>query len=151
MRLPSAVFPDLENAGVLITGGASGIGAALVEGFAAQGAKVAFIDIDASAGNAVTDRLSAARHKPLFLHADLTDLDAMKHAVAEAGSTFGGIRVLVNNAAWDDRKDIDDLSEPRLPPARSATPHQMAPRLPCARARACRAPLPHELRCRSSS
>ncbi|RYE41524.1 MAG: 3-oxoacyl-ACP reductase, partial [Hyphomicrobiales bacterium] len=46
MSLPSAIFPDLEDAGVLITGGASGIGAALVAGFAAQKAKVAFVDID---------------------------------------------------------------------------------------------------------
>jgi NAD(P)-dependent dehydrogenase (short-subunit alcohol dehydrogenase family) len=111
MRLPSALFKDLENAGVLITGGGSGIGAALVEGFAAQGAKVAFIDIDETAGNAVVEALSGAAHRPLFLNADLTDIAATRAAVNAAGEAFGGIRVLVNNAAWDDRRDIDDITE----------------------------------------
>ena len=111
MSLPGAVFPDLEDAGVLITGGASGIGAALVEGFTAQKAKVAFIDIDRGAGEALVERLASARHKPLFLHADLADVEAISRAVASAGETFGSLRVIVNNAAWDDRRDIDELTE----------------------------------------
>lgn len=111
MPLPSAVFPDLVDAGVLITGGASGIGAALVEGFAAQGAKVAFIDINQEAGEMLVEALSGARHKPVFLHVDLTDLDAVRRAVSQAGEAFGGIRVLINNAAWDDRKDLEQLTE----------------------------------------
>jgi galactose dehydrogenase len=111
MPLPSAIFPDLADAGVLITGGASGIGAALVEGFAAQKAKVAFIDINRPAGEALVERLSAARHKPLFLPADLADLTAAQRAVAEAGEAFGSLKVLISNAAWDDRKDIEDLTE----------------------------------------
>ena len=110
MPMPNATFPDLEDAGVLITGGASGIGAALVEGFTAQKAKVAFIDIDKTAGDALVAKLAGARHRPLFLPADLADLDAAKQAVSAAGEAFGGIRVLINNAAWDDRKDIDDLT-----------------------------------------
>lgn len=110
MPLPSATFPDLEDAGVLITGGASGIGAALVEGFAAQKAKVAFIDIDRSAGDVLVEKLSGAKHKPLFLPVDLADIQATQQAVSTAGDAFGGIKVLINNAAWDDRKDIDDLT-----------------------------------------
>lgn len=110
MRMPSATFPDLENAGVLITGGASGIGAALVEGFAAQKAKVAFIDIDRPAGEALVEKLAGARHKPLFLAADLADIKASEHAVSTAGEAFGGIKVVINNAAWDDRREIDDLT-----------------------------------------
>lgn len=110
MRLPSIVFTDLEDAGVLITGGGSGIGAALVEGFAAQNAKVAFIDIDRHASEALADRLAGARHKPHYLNADLTDLAATKAAVQAAGEMLGNISVLVNNAAWDDRKDIDDIT-----------------------------------------
>jgi NAD(P)-dependent dehydrogenase (short-subunit alcohol dehydrogenase family) len=111
MQWPSAVFPDLEDAGVLITGGASGIGAALVEGFAAQKAKVAFIDIDATAGNSLAEKLGGARHRPVFLHVDLADIAAIRAAVAKAGEAFGSIRVLVNNAAWDDRRDIEDIDE----------------------------------------
>lgn len=111
MALRSAVFPDLENVGVLITGGATGIGAALVEGFAAQNARVAFIDIDEASGEMLVTRLGGSRHPPLFLHADLTDIAATRDAVAAAAATLGTIRVLVNNAAWDDRRDIDDLTE----------------------------------------
>jgi NAD(P)-dependent dehydrogenase (short-subunit alcohol dehydrogenase family) len=109
--MPSAIFPDLEDAGVLITGGASGIGAALVAGFAAQKAKVAFIDIDNASGNALVDALSDAKHKPVFLPADLADIEATRKAVATAGAALGAIRVLINNAAWDDRKDLEDLTE----------------------------------------
>lgn len=111
MQLPSAVFPDLEDAGVLITGGASGIGAALVEGFSAQKARVAFIDIDQPAGNSLVERLSGFKHRPVFLHTDLTDIAATRAAVASIGDAFGGIRVLINNAAWDDRRDIEDIDE----------------------------------------
>jgi NAD(P)-dependent dehydrogenase (short-subunit alcohol dehydrogenase family) len=111
MPFPSAVFPDLEDAGVLITGGASGIGAALVEGFAAQNAKVAFVDIDAAAAGILLERLEPVRHRPLFLEADLADLDAMRTAVDTAAEAFGSIRVLVNNAAWDDRRDIDAITD----------------------------------------
>ena len=56
-----ARYPSLEGRNVLLTGGATGIGASLVEAFAAQGARVAFIDIDADAGAALADRLSVAR------------------------------------------------------------------------------------------
>lgn len=111
MSLPSAIFPDLEDAGVLITGGASGIGAALVAGFAAQKAKVAFLDIDRTAGEALAASTAETKHRPHFLHVDLTDLEATRAAVDTAGKTLGGLKVLVNNAAWDDRRDIDELTE----------------------------------------
>lgn len=96
---------------MLITGGASGIGAALVEGFAAQNAKVAFIDIDGPTGLALVEKLSWARHAPVFLQADLADIKAIQDAVSAAGAALGSIRVLVNNAAWDDRKDFEELTE----------------------------------------
>lgn len=111
MPMPSALFPDLADAGVLITGGASGIGAALVEGFTAQKAKVAFLDINETAGDTLVEKLSGAHHKPLFVPADLADIEAMRRAVASAGEALGSIKVLINNAAWDDRKDLEDLTE----------------------------------------
>ncbi|WP_265516157.1 SDR family NAD(P)-dependent oxidoreductase [Nitratireductor luteus] len=104
-------FGDLEGASVLITGGGSGIGAALTEGFVAQGARTAFIDINAEAGQSLVDRLGADHDDaPLFLRADLRDIEALRAAVAEAVEKHGPISVLVNNAAWDDRHQIEDVT-----------------------------------------
>lgn len=104
MPAPSASFPDLQDRGVLITGGASGIGAALVEHFARQGARVAFIDRAVEAGEALAAGLGGTlRHDPLFLAGDLTDIATIERLVAEAADRLGGLGVLVNNAARDDR------------------------------------------------
>ena len=102
-----ARYPSLEGRSVLITGGATGIGASLVEAFAAQGARVAFIDIDTGAGETLADRLSAARTAPLFLAADLTDTAALHVAIDIARRRVGPITVLLNNAATDQRHSID--------------------------------------------
>lgn len=103
--------PDLESASVLITGGGSGIGAALTEGFLRQKAKVAFIDIDRQASHALCDRLeSEFGARPLFLEADLTDIDALRAAAAQAADANGPVSVLVNNAARDDRNDVEDTT-----------------------------------------
>lgn len=109
--MPSARFPDLEGASVLITGGGSGIGAALVEGFAAQGAKVAFMDIAEAPSRALAERLADGPHAPLFLRADVRDIGALREAAAEAAHRHGAVTVLVNNAAFDDRHDIADVTE----------------------------------------
>ncbi|CAJ1391535.1 MAG: SDR family oxidoreductase [Roseitalea sp.] len=102
------IYPDLKGASVLITGGGSGIGAALTEGFVAQGAQVAFIDIAEEASKALAHDLGARYgHAPLYLKADLTDVEAIRAAVAEAARDHGLVTVLVNNAAWDDRHEID--------------------------------------------
>jgi len=99
-----ARYPSLEDRTVLITGGATGIGASFVEHFAAQGSRVAFFDIDASAGEALADELGDSRHKPLFLPCDLTDIDALRKAIADVKGALGPIEVLVNNAAnWISR------------------------------------------------
>ena len=98
----SAVFNDLKGRSVFITGGASGIGAALVEGFVAQGAKVAFADI--IEGTPLSDRLEAEHgNRPLALTADVTDIPALQRAIAQAAEIHGPILTLVNNAARDDR------------------------------------------------
>jgi NAD(P)-dependent dehydrogenase (short-subunit alcohol dehydrogenase family) len=110
--MPSARFPDLEGASVLITGGGSGIGAALTEGFALQGCKVAFIDIADAPSRALADRLSGSvMHRPLYLKADLRDIDALRAAVAGAAAAHGPATVLINNAAYDQRHAVEDITE----------------------------------------
>jgi len=112
MPMMQAHFPDLKDAGVLVTGGGSGIGASLVEAFAAQGARVAFIDIAEEPSVALVARLAhAARHPVHFFKTDLRDIAATRQSVEAAAAATGGIKVLVNNAAWDDRHDIDTVTE----------------------------------------
>src|SRR5687767_14924286 len=99
--MPSARFPDLEGASVLITGGGSGIGAALTEGFTRQGARVAFIDIAEAPSRALAERIAATEVlRPLYLEADLTDIGALRKAAAEAAAAHGPVTVLINNAAF---------------------------------------------------
>lgn len=105
------VFGDLAGASVLITGGGTGIGAALTASFAGQGARVAFIDIAADASEKLVVELeNSPGGRPLFIHGDLTDLDVIDSAAAQAASAHGPVGVLVNNAAWDDRHRIEDLT-----------------------------------------
>ncbi|WP_109482256.1 SDR family oxidoreductase [Paraburkholderia sp. C35] len=105
-----ARYPSLVDRTVLITGGATGIGASFVEHFVAQGARVAFFDIDETAGDVLADQLGDSRHKPLFLRADLTDIDALKKAIADVRAALGPIEALVNNAANDKRHKIEDVT-----------------------------------------
>jgi NAD(P)-dependent dehydrogenase (short-subunit alcohol dehydrogenase family) len=104
--------PDLADKGVLITGGATGIGAALAAAFAAQGARVSFIDIADEAGRELATSLSrSSRHPVTFLHADLRQVAEIRSAVDEAARAAGSLSVLVNNAGWDDRHDVDTVTE----------------------------------------
>jgi NAD(P)-dependent dehydrogenase (short-subunit alcohol dehydrogenase family) len=105
-----AHFPDLSGASVFITGGGSGIGAALVDGFLEQGARVAFVDI-ADAGGFASEM--AAKHgiRPLFLRCDVTDTAALRAAVAEAARAHGPVTVLVNNVANDVRHGTLEVTE----------------------------------------
>jgi NAD(P)-dependent dehydrogenase (short-subunit alcohol dehydrogenase family) len=105
----SASYQDLNGKSVLITGGASGIGAALTEGFLAQGCKVAFIDL--LDGAELCDRLEASYgSRPLAIQADLTDMLALRSAISAAATTNGPISILVNNAALDDRHETLDVT-----------------------------------------
>jgi NAD(P)-dependent dehydrogenase (short-subunit alcohol dehydrogenase family) len=111
MTLPSSQFADLRDSGVVVTGGGSGIGAALVEGFARQGARVAFIDVAEDTSRALADRLAAETgHRPEFIAADLTDVEAARAAAAAAVTALGSVRVLVNNAARDDRQPLEAVT-----------------------------------------
>ncbi|MEJ6396978.1 SDR family NAD(P)-dependent oxidoreductase [Yoonia sp. 208BN28-4] len=96
----TAVFPSLKGASVFITGGGSGIGAALVAGFLEQGAKVAFADLADAAQNP----------DAMFLPCDVTDIAALTIAMEKAAAAHGPITVLVNNAANDMRYFIDEIT-----------------------------------------
>ncbi len=107
----TAIYPELQDRRVIITGGATGIGAGLVEGFVAQGAQVVFVDIQDAEGEALAARLAqGARHAPVYRHLDLVDIDSVRETIAAIVAEFGGIDVLVNNAANDDRHQIADVT-----------------------------------------
>lgn len=109
--MPSAQFPDLTGRSVLITGGGSGIGAALTEGFLRQGCKVAFIDIAEKPSEALCDSLERqVGARPLFVKTDLRDIEALQAAVAKAAAAHGPVTVLINNAALDDRHKLSDVT-----------------------------------------
>lgn len=104
-------YSSLRGRPVLITGGATGIGAALVREFAAQGAVVGFIDIDVDNArvlqSSVAKELGARVH---FARGDVTDIDALRHAIAVIRADIGPIRVLLNNAANDERHRVEDTT-----------------------------------------
>ena len=102
-----ARYPSLLDRPVLITGGATGIGMTLVQAFADQGARVGFIDIDVPSAESLVAQLGGARHVPVFVAADLTDIDALDAAIAAVRARIGPIAVLLNNAANDQRHSID--------------------------------------------
>jgi D-xylose 1-dehydrogenase len=106
-----ARYPSLHDRVVFITGGGSGIGAAMVEAFAAQKANVAFVDIAVEASKELAAKIGASGPPPLFLHCDLTDIAALEAAMEEVKQRLGPIGVLINNAANDQRQHADETSE----------------------------------------
>jgi NAD(P)-dependent dehydrogenase (short-subunit alcohol dehydrogenase family) len=106
-----ASYPSLQGRLVLTTGGASGIGASMVKHFAAQGSKVAFLDIDQEMAAKLVKEISACGSEaPVFLRCDLKDIPALRAAIAEIENRHGAIRVLVNNAANDDRHKFAEVT-----------------------------------------
>jgi NAD(P)-dependent dehydrogenase (short-subunit alcohol dehydrogenase family) len=103
-------YESLRDRTVLITGGASGIGEEYVKAFAENGAKVAFFDLNAEAGQALTKALSSARHAPLFLRCDVTNTSELKSAIAEIRQKLGSASALINNAANDQRQVYEDVT-----------------------------------------
>ena len=104
-------YAGLAGRVVLITGGASGIGAAFVRAFASQQARVAFLDIDAAAGETLVQEVAAASGSaPLFVACDLLDIDALRDAMAQVRITLGDAAVLVNNAANDQRQVLSEVT-----------------------------------------
>ncbi|MCH8615442.1 SDR family oxidoreductase [Sphingomonas sp. SM33] len=101
-----AVYPSLRGKRVLVTGGGSGIGAGIVEGFASQGADVTFFDVSNGESQAVADKFGAR-----YVENNLMDVTGTKAAIARLIDEGGAFDVLVNNAANDDRHSIDDVTE----------------------------------------
>jgi len=102
-----AIYPSLAGRVALVTGGATGIGAAIVQAFVRNDAKVAVLDVQRDAGEALAAELGPS---VLFLPCDVTDVEALRAAVAEAQTRLGPIRVLVNNAANDHRYTLEELT-----------------------------------------
>ena len=105
-----AIYPSLAGRRVLVTGGASGIGAAMVAAFAAQGCAVAFLDIDRAHGEALAATLAHLPHPPRYTPCDLTDLDDLRRVIDAIEAAMGGIDVLINNAANDDRHTLAEVT-----------------------------------------
>lgn len=111
MTGPFATYPSLDGRPVLVTGGGTGIGAAIVELFHAQGSRVAFLDIAEKPSRALAAKLSARPGTPpVFLPCDLRDIDGLRAAVRAAADAVGPLRVLVNNAANDDRHRLEEVT-----------------------------------------
>lgn len=104
MTYGSVSYRSLQNRRVLITGGASGIGEEMVRAFVSQGSSVAFLDINATAGEAL-----AAETGARFVACDLTDIAALRASVTQVESLLGGIDVLINNAGKDDRQVMAEV------------------------------------------
>ena len=110
----ATTYPSLAGETVFVTGGATGIGATLVEAFARQGSRVGFVDVDATAGEALADGLAAdGATRPWFRDVDVTDVAALSGAVDDAVEALGPLLGLINNVGNDTRIPPAELDEAR--------------------------------------
>lgn len=107
MTADFAIYPSLANKTIVVTGGASGIGAEIVRAFAAQNARVGFIDLNREASESLAAEVGG---DTTFESCDLRDIDALKGAFAALNDRLGPATVLVNNAAHDDRHEWQDVT-----------------------------------------
>ncbi|MCX8520009.1 MAG: SDR family NAD(P)-dependent oxidoreductase, partial [Rhodoferax sp.] len=106
-----ARFPSLQAQRVFITGGGTGIGAAMVAAFAEQGAQVAFVDFAEAPSRALVSHIAAAGHaKPWYRLCDVRDIAALQTAVADAIAALGDFATLINNVARDDRHTLESVT-----------------------------------------
>jgi len=110
MIMSHAVYPSLRNKHVVVTGGGSSIGAAIVEAFARQGAQVAFIDIAETESRELERKLAASERPPRYHKCDLTDVDAIREVFPRIRAETGPVDILVNNAANDDRHSLQETT-----------------------------------------
>ncbi len=106
-----ASYPSLRNKVVIVTGGASGIGESIVEQFIIQKSKVAFIDIEENLAKNLIERINKKYNiKPLFIKCDLKNISELKVSIQQVKRDLGPISILINNAANDERHNIDDVT-----------------------------------------
>ncbi len=106
-----ARFPSLNGRSVFVTGGGSGIGAAIVSAFAEQGARVAFIDVAQEASERLVQQLAdAGLPKPWWRACDVKDIAALQAAIRDAAAALGDFSALVNNVASDDRHSLESVT-----------------------------------------
>lgn len=106
-----ATYPSLKGKRVFVTGGGTGIGEAIVQAFVEQGAVVGFVDIAKQASEDLCARLAQAGHQaPVYRYCDITDIPALQRTMAELAAQLGDFDVLVNNAANDQRHNIEDVT-----------------------------------------
>lgn len=104
-------YPSLIGRVVIITGGATGIGEAIVRAFAANGARVSFFDIQDEPARKLADEIAASGHTmPDYVHCDLTDIAAFQAAIGAVGKRFGNATILINNAANDFRQPFAEVT-----------------------------------------
>lgn len=106
----AAVYPSLIDKRVIISGGGSGIGAGIVEGFVRQGAQVAFVDVQDAESEALCAGLADAAYRPVYRHCDITDMDGYTECISALVGQLGGCDVLINNAGNDDRHAVADVT-----------------------------------------
>lgn len=108
---PSAIYKSLQGKVVVVTGGASGIGQAIVESFAKQQARVLFLDVQDQAAEALIRNLQGLdAYAPTYFHCDLTDIRELQRCMEQILQLFPAIDVLVNNAGNDKRHRIEDVN-----------------------------------------
>lgn len=108
--MSGAVYPSLRDRLVVVTGGGTGIGAALTEGFARQGARVVFLDVAEEPSKALAAELASCTPPPVFQPCNLLDLDSLREALSSIIAEHGPVDVLVNNAANDDRHTLAEVT-----------------------------------------
>ena len=107
----STQYPSLAERCVFITGGATGIGAAMVEAFAMQSARVAVVDVDSASAQALCDKVEGqCGRRPWFQSVDVTDVPALQNAIQVAVSELGPLQALINNAANDNRHSPSEVT-----------------------------------------
>lgn len=106
-----ASYPSLRGRVAFVSGGASGLGAEFVQQLASQGTRVGFVDTQGDAGNALVEKLKQfGLGDVLFQRIDVTDVAALQRAIGRTGDQLGPVTILINNAANDQRQDVNQLT-----------------------------------------